>query len=60
MCGLFQRGQLGRLPHDLQHSLFLDDIKRNDGGIDDIPSDVNSLLQMKQKFLWNCSPGQVL
>lgn len=37
----------------------MDDIKKGEGGIEDIPSDVNSLLQMKQKFLWNCSPGQV-
>lgn len=56
------KGQLGRMPHDLQHNVnFLDDFSRNQdaSGEEGNSSDINNLIMIKQKFLWNCNPGQV-
>lgn len=57
------KGQLGRLPHDMQHNVnLLEELSRaaenaaNDG---DAQSDVSNLAMIKQRFLWNCTPGQV-
>lgn len=54
------KGQLGRLPHDMQHNVnLLDEFQRSDIASDDGQSDVSNLVMIKQKFLWNCTPGQV-
>lgn len=58
------KGQLGRLPHDMQHNVnFLEELSRaaenaaNEAG--DAQADVSNLAMIKQRFLWNCAPGQV-
>lgn len=58
------KGQLGRLPHDMQHNVnLLEELSRaaenatNDSG--DAQADVSNLAMIKQRFLWNCTPGQV-
>lgn len=63
--GNHARGQLGRLPHDMQHNVnFLEELSRaaenaaSDGG--DAQADVSNFAMIKQRFLWNCTPGQVL
>lgn len=59
-CGNHLKGQLGRLPHDMQHNPnFLDELQKSTELNDDTPSDVTHLAMIKQKFLWNCTPGQV-
>lgn len=58
------KGQLGRLPHDIQHNVnILEEMSRaaenaaNESGVSQ--ADVSNLAILKQRFLWNCSPGQV-
>lgn len=52
------KGQLGRLPHDMQHNVnFLDEFQKSESNEDQ--SDISNLAMIKQKFLWNCTPGQV-
>lgn len=56
------KGQLGRLPHDLQHNInFMDEFSRNHDppGEEASSADISNLIMIKQKFLWNCTPGQV-
>lgn len=56
--GSHLRGQLGRLPHDLQYNVnFLEDIQKSESNEDQ--SDILNLAMNKQKYLWNCTPGQV-
>lgn len=58
-CGNHLKGQLGRLPHDMQHNVnFLDELQKSESN-DEAQSDVSHLAMIKQKFLWNCTPGQV-
>lgn len=53
------KGQLARLPHDMQSNVnFLDDLQKSESP-DDSLSDISNLAMMRQKFLWNCTPGQV-
>lgn len=57
--GSSSRGQLGRLSYDMQHNVnFLDEFQKTDLN-DDGPLDISNLVMIKQKFLWNCTPGQV-
>lgn len=54
------KGQLGRLPHDMQHNVnLLDEFHRSDHSGDEGQSDISNLVMIKQRFLWNCIPGQV-
>lgn len=54
--GNHSKGQLGRLSHDMQHNVnFLDEFQKSESG-EDAQADLNMI---KQKFLWNCAPGQV-
>lgn len=54
------KGQLGRLPHDMQHNVnLLDEFQKSDAPTEDGQSDLSNLVMIKQKFLWNCTPGQV-
>lgn len=62
--GNHSKGQLGRLPHDVQHNVnLLEELSRaaenavNNSG--DAQADVSNLAMIKQRFLWNCTPGQV-
>lgn len=58
-CGNHLKGQLGRLPHDMQHNPnFLDELQKSESN-EEAQSDVSHLAMIKQKFLWNCTPGQV-
>lgn len=53
------KGQLGRLPHDMQHNVnFLDELQKSESN-EEGQSDISHLAMIKQKFLWNCTPGQV-
>lgn len=53
------KGQLGRFSHDTQQYVnFLDEFQKSDTN-EDGHSDIPNLAMFKQKFLWNCSPGQV-
>lgn len=57
--GSHVKGQLGRLPHDILTNInFLDDFQKSDLS-DDSFGDMSNLTMIRQKFLWNCSPGQV-
>lgn len=59
-CGNHLKGQLGRLPHDINtNPNFLDELQKSSESNDDMPSDISHLAMIKQKFLWNCTPGQV-
>lgn len=52
------KGQLGRLPHDMQHNInFLDEFQKSESN-DEGQSDLH-MAMIRQKFLWNCTPGQV-
>lgn len=54
------KGQLGRLPHDMQHNVnFLEEFQKSTESGDDNQADISNLVMIKQKFLWNCTPGQV-
>lgn len=58
--GSHLRGQLGRLPHDMQHNVnFLDEFKGEESVANGSPSDTSNLVMIKQRFLWNCTPGAV-
>lgn len=53
------KGQLGRLPHDMQHNVnILEEFQKSESN-EDGPSDILNLALNKQKFLSNCTPGQV-
>lgn len=53
------KGQLGRLHHDMQTNVnFLDEFQKSDASEENL-SDLSNLVMIKQKFLWNCTPGQV-
>lgn len=57
--GSHVKGQLGRLPHDMLANInFLDEFQKSDMSEDSF-GDMSNLTMIRQKFLWNCSPGQV-
>lgn len=57
--GSHLKGQLARLPHDMMTNIsFLDEFHKSDSSEDPL-ADISNLTMIRQKFLWNCSPGQV-
>lgn len=57
--GSHSKGQLGRLPHDMLTNIsFLDEFQKSESN-DDSAADISNLSMIRQKFLWNCSPGPV-
>lgn len=62
-CFHLQKGQLGRLPNDIQqqNSNYPDDAStKADNSSDELPPNSSHILMQRQKFLWNCTPGAVL
>lgn len=57
-----QKGQLGRLPNDIQqNSNYPDDSStKSDNVSEELPPNASHIMMQRQKYLWNCTPGAVL